>query len=237
MKNKFDKNPSTLSILSTFVLLVVAIFGYVLVNKYITASPTQKIENIEEETKGKITEKDALKIAKEKYYMAVATITNTKSDMDKLYNQIETTDLVLTDKKLIESLNKFNLKTYSENSAISVIKNYTEAIKDNFTDSYINNYILYPKGFVGNVGNEYYIIKEKIDNYFFKEATFNLISKNEKEMNFTVVNTNYDSSCASEGQTIPSITCTDTKDSDKTNFKLIKEDDIWKISEIQIKTS
>lgn len=237
MKNKFDKNPSTLSILTTFVLLVIAIFGYVLVNKYVTATPTQKIENIEEETKGKITEDDALKIAKEKYYMAVATITNTKSDMDKLYNQIETTDLVLTDRNLIESLNKFNTKTYSENSAISVIKNYNEAIKNNFTDSYINNYILEPKGFIGNVGNEYYIIKEKIDNFFFKEATFNLVSKNDTEMHFTVVNTNYDSSCASEGQTTPSITCTDTKDSKKSNFTLVKEDNIWKVSEITIKTS
>lgn len=237
MKNKFDKNPSTLSILSTFVLLVMAIFGYVLVNKYVTATPNQKIENIEEETKGKITEDDALKIAKEKYYMAVATITNTKSDMDKLYNQIETSDLVLTDKTLIEALNKFNTKTYAENSAISVIKNYSEAIKDNFTDNYINNNILYPKGFIGNVGNEYYIIKDKIDNYFFKEATFSLISKSDKEMHFTVVNTNYDSSCASEGQTTPSITCTDTKNSDKTDFRLIKEEDTWKISEITIKTS
>lgn len=237
MKNKFDKNPSTLSILSTFVLLVVVIFGYILVNKYITATPTQKIENIEEETKGKITEEDALKIAKEKYYMAVATITNTKSDMDKLYNQIETTDLVLTDQTLIDSLNKFKTKTYSENSAVSVVKNYNEAIKNNFTDSYINNYILHPNGFLGNVGNEYYIIKDKVDNYFFKEATFNLISKNDKEMHFTVVNTNYSTECAGEGQTVPSITCTDTKDSKKTDFKLIKEDDTWKISEIHITTS
>ena len=85
MKGKNDKVPSSASILTTFVLLLIAIFGYAWINKNITATPNEKVETIEEQADGKITDDDAKKIAKEKYYMALATITNTKTDMDKLY--------------------------------------------------------------------------------------------------------------------------------------------------------
>lgn len=236
MKN--DENvPSSASIIITFILLLAAIFGYALINKYITASPNEKIQAIEEDAKGEITEEDASKIAKEKYYMGVATITNTKPDMDKLYDQLETTDLVLTDQSLINNLNNLGGKTFAENSVVTVVENYGDAISDNFTLDFINNNILHPKGFIANIGNDYYIYKDKIDNYFFKEASFKVISKSKTEMVFQVVNTNYASSCISEGQTIPNITCTDTKKSGKSEFRLVKEDDKWKIAGMVIKTA
>jgi len=237
MKNIDEKIPSSFSIFVTFILLLVAIFGYALINKYITASPNEKIQAIEEDANGVITEEDAKKIAKEKYYMAVATITNTKTDMDKLYNQIETTDLVLTDQSLIDSLNNLKGKTFVENSVVTVIQNYSEAIGDNFTVDYINNNLLAPKGFIANIDNEYYIYKDKIDNYFFKEADFKVITKSENEMVFKVQNINYDASCVSEGQIMPSLTCSDTKKSDEFEFKLIKEDSKWKIAVMTIKTA
>ena len=58
MKNEFEKEPSSLSIIVTFVLLVLAIVAYVFIDKYITADPNQKAKNIEEKPKGK---KDYLK--------------------------------------------------------------------------------------------------------------------------------------------------------------------------------
>ena len=90
MKNEFEKEPSSLSIIVTFVLLILAIVAYVFIDKYITADPNQKVENIEEKAQREegLSEKNALAIAEEKYYIAIATITNTKSDIDKLYNQI-----------------------------------------------------------------------------------------------------------------------------------------------------
>ena len=66
MKDMNQKVPSSLSILFTFILLLAAIFGYTLINKYITASPNEKVQNIEEQADGKITDEDAEKIAKEK---------------------------------------------------------------------------------------------------------------------------------------------------------------------------
>lgn len=235
MKN--EKEPSSFSIFITFVLLIVAIVGYALINKYVTATPNEKIQTIEEDANGEITNDDAKKIAKEKYYIAMSTLTNTKTDMDKLYNEIKTTSVVLTDKDLIDNLNSFNGKTFAENSAVSEVTNYDEAINDNFIDEFINNNVLAPNGFIGNIGNDYYIIKDKIDNYFFKEASFKVISKNDTEMSFEVINTNYDTSCVSEGQSVPNITCTDTKDSDKSEFKLVKDDGKWKVSEMVIKTN
>lgn len=237
MKNEFEKDPSTLSIITTFVLLILAIAAYVFVDKYITADPNQKVENIEEKDENNLSEKDALTIAEEKYYIAIATITNTKTDIDKLYNQLKTTDLILTDQTLIDSLNGFNVKTYALNSSATVVQNYDEAIKNNFTNDFIKNNILYPNGFIANINDEYYLITDKIDNYFFKEASFTLISQTENEMHFSVVNTNYDTSCVSAGETVPSITCTDTVDGEATDFILVKEDENWKVSSMTIQTA
>ena len=239
MKNDFEKEPSSLSIIITFVLLILAIVAYVFIDKYITADPNQKVKNIEEKAQREegLSEKDALAIAEEKYYIAIATITNTKSDIDKLYNQIKTTDLILNDQTLIDSLNSFNVKTYAQNSSISVIQNYDEAIKDNFTTDFINNNILYPNGFIASINNEYYLITDKIDNYFFKEASFTLVSKTDNEMHFSVTNTNYATSCVSAGETVPSITCTDTTNSESIDFILVKQDNNWKISKLTIQTA
>jgi len=237
MKDINQKVPSSLSILFTFILLLAAIFGYVWMNKYITASPNEKVQNIEEQANGKITDDDAEKIAKEKYYMGIATITNTKTDIDKLYDQLETTDEVLTNGSLIDSLNNLHGKTFAENSVVTVVQNYNDAINDNFTEDFIKNNILNPNGFIANIDNNYYMYKDKIDNYFFKEAEFNVISKNETEMVFEVQNINYDVSCASEGNPLPSITCKDTKKSEKSEFKIIKDGSNWKIATMTIKTA
>jgi len=237
MKDMNQKVPSSLNIFVTFVLLLAAIFGYALINKYITATPNEKVQNIEEEAKGKITDEDAEKIAKEKYYMGIATITNTKTDIDKLYDQLETTEEVLTEQPLIDSLNNLHGKTFAQNSVVTVVQNYNDAIVDNFTEDFIKNNILNPNGFIANIDNNYYMYKDKIDNYFFKEAEFNVISKNETEMVFEVQNINYDVSCASEGNPLPSITCKDTKKSEKSEFKIIKDGSNWKIATMTIKTA
>ncbi len=237
MKGKNDKVPSSASILTTFVLLLIAIFGYAWINKNITATPNEKVETIEEQADGKITDDDAKKIAKEKYYMALATITNTKTDMDKLYDQIESTDVVLTNQSLINDLNDLHGKTFAENSVVTQVLNYNEAINDNFTEDFINRTILSPNGFIANINNDYYFYKDKIDNYFFKKAEFTVISKNENEMVFEVVNVNYAASCASKGDPMPSLTCTDTKKSDKSEFSLVKQDGKWKISQMTVKTA
>ena len=237
MKDMNQKVPSSLSILFTFILLLAAIFGYALINKYITASPNEKVQNIEEQADGKITDEDAEKIAKEKYYMGIATLTNTKTDIDKLYDQLETTDEVLTNGSLIDSLNNLHGKTFAENSVVTIIENYNDAISDNFTEEYINNNILSPNGFVANINNEYYMYKDKLDNYFFKEAEFKVLSKNEQEMIFEVQNINYAASCASEGNPMPSLTCSDTKKSEKSEFKIVKESSKWKIASMAIKTA
>ena len=46
MKDMNQKVPSSLSILFTFILLLAAIFGYTLINKYITASPNEIVCHI-----------------------------------------------------------------------------------------------------------------------------------------------------------------------------------------------
>ncbi len=237
MKNMNQKVPSSLSILFTFILLLAAIFGYALINKYITASPNEKVQNIEEKSDGKMTDEDAEKIAQQKYYMGIATLTNTKTDIDKLYDQLETTDEVLTNQSLIDKLNNLHGKTFAENSVITVVQNYNDAIKDNFTEEYINNNIINPNGFITNIDNDYYMYKDKIDNYFFKEASFKVLNKDENEMTFEVQNTNYASSCASEGNPMPSLTCTDTKKSEKSEFKIVKDGSKWKIATLIIKTA
>ncbi len=229
---------SNLSMMVTFVLLLVAIFAYVLIDKYLIVEPGKTEKEITSKTKDDtLSEDDAIKLGKEKYYIAVATITNTKSDIDKLYNMTKTKDIILTDQSLIDKLNEFNVKTYTPNSQISVISNYGEAISNNFTDDFINNNILLPSGFISSIDDVYYILKDKIDNYFFKEATLSLISSSETELHFKVVNTNYDTSCVQEGQTVPSITCTKVKDSDPYDFKMVKENKKWKVSQISLITS
>jgi len=187
--------------------------------------------------KPSLSKKELEKIAKEKYYMGIATITNTKTDIDKLYDQLETTDEVLTNGSLIDSLNNLHGKTFAENSVVTIIENYNDAISDNFTEEYINNNILSPNGFVANINNEYYMYKDKLDNYFFKEAEFKVLSKNEQEMIFEVQNINYAASCASEGNPMPSLTCSDTKKSEKSEFKIVKEGSKWKIAQMVIKTA
>ncbi len=237
MKDKNDKVPSSASILVTFVLLLIAICGYAWINKYIKATPNEKVETIEQEADGKIDEEDAKKIAKEKYYMALATVTNTKTDMDKLYDQIESTDVVLTNQTLINELNALHGKTFAENSVVTQVQNYNDAITDNFTEEFINSTVLAPNGFIANIENEYYFFKDKIDNYFFKEAEFKVISKDKNELTFEVTNINYEVSCAGEGNPMPSLTCADTKKSAASEFKLVKQDGKWKVSQMTIKTS
>ena len=182
-------------------------------------------------------EKDAIKLGTEKYYLAIATITNTKTDVNKVYNAIETTDIVLEDESLINSLNSFNNKTYALNSSVELVSNYDKAITKNFTEDVINKYIISPNGFIGNINNDYYIVKDKIDNYFFKEDNLKLMSITEKESYIKVVNTNYASTCAVHGNTTPSITCTDTKEGDALDFRLVKDGKNWKISEITLTTA
>ena len=133
--------------------------------------------------------------------------------------------------------NESNNKTYAVNSSVELISNYDKAITKNFTDDIINKYIINPNGFIGTVGNDYYIVKEKIDNYFFKEANLKLMSTTENELYFQVVNTSYDSSCAKQGSTTPSITCPDTKESKALDFRLVKDNKNWKISEITLTTA
>lgn len=232
------KDVSFFQIVLTFILLMVAIGGYAAFNKYITANPADTEKTIVEKTgDDEIKDEDAVKLGTEKYYLAIATITNTKSDINKLYNVLETKDIVLEDENLINSLNGFNNKTYTVNSSVQIVSNYDEAISKNFTNEFINKYVLQPNGFIGRINNDYYIVNEKIDNYFFKEAEIKLMSKSENELYFQVVTTNYKTSCASSGSTVPSITCTDTKESDPTDFRLVKNDDNWKISEITLITA
>lgn len=211
-------------------MLILAIFGYITINKYANTDPTDAEKKVTEKTKDdNLSDKDALKIATEKYYMAVATITNTKTDIDKIYNLIKTTDIILTNDDLINKLNKLNLKTYSQSSSISVISNYEEAIKNNFTETFIKENVLLPNGFITNINNEYYLVKDKADNYFFKKVKLSLISKSESELHFTTIITRYTASCVSAGSTLPSITCTDEETSDPLEFILVKDDNKWKI--------
>lgn len=229
------KDVSGIKMLITFVLLVVAILGYVFVNNYLGANleETEKtiVKDAGDET---LSDINALKIAEQKYYVAIATITNTKTDIDRVYNPLKTTSVVLTDDSLISSLNKFGAKTYTANSSADIVTNYDKSIASNFTDDIINNKILMNNGFIGKVGDDYYIVKEKVDNYFFKKAEFKLISKTNDTLYYKVVQINYSSSCADSGEVVPSITCTDTEKSDAKDFKLIKKDDTWLVSEITI---
>ena len=55
-------------------------------------------------------------------------------------------------------------------------------------------------------------------------------------MTFSVVNTNYDTSCVGAGETVPGITCTKTVKSKSATFKLVLQDKKWKISELKITT-
>ena len=237
--NKVHKDEaSNTKIAITFILLVITIVAYVVVNKYIAADPAETEETIVDKTgDNEMSEKDALKLGTEKYYLAIATITNTKSDINKVYNAIETTEIVLEDEALINSLNNFKNKTYALNSSVELISNYDNAITKNFTEDIINKYIISPNGFIGNINNDYYIVKEKIDNYFFKEADLKLMSITENELYFKVVNTNYASTCAAHGNTTPSITCTDTKEGNALDFRLVKDGKNWKISEITLTTA
>ncbi len=231
---KFDKEVSMLNIFITFILLVAAITGYILTNKYLTVNPNETEKNITDKTGTTISEEDALKLAKEKYYIAVSTLTTTSVTNDKLYNMIKTKDIVLTDQSLIDKLNGFGAKTYAINAAATIVTNYDDAISANFTKDFINNHIMYPNGSIANIDSDYYMIKDKIDNYFFKEAKLSLISKAENEWHFKVTNTNYDTSCAVAGEAVPSFTCTKTKTADSTDLRLIKEDEKWKISAITL---
>lgn len=237
--NKVHKDEaSNTRIVITFILLLITIFAYVTVNKHLAADPAETEETIVDKTgDDEMTEKDAIKLGTEKYYLAIATITNTKSDINKVYNALETSEIVLEDETLINSLNSFNNKTYALNSSVELISNYDKAITKNFTEDIINKHLISPNGFIGNINNDYYIIKDKIDNYFFKEADLKLMSITEKELYFKVVNTNYSSSCASQGNTVPSITCTDTKEGDALDFRLVKDGKNWKISEITLTTA
>ncbi len=223
-----------IKILVVFAALVVVSFLYMLINKYVIQDPTSVEEEVtsKEESTG-LSEDDVLKLAKEKFYITEASLTNTKSDIDKLYNNIKTNDVVLTDEKLINSLNEFNVKTYTANSSISIVSNYSDVITNNFTEDYINNNILYPKGFIALVGSDYYIIKDKIDNYFLKDAEFTLMSKTDTELYFNVKITEYATSCVSTGETVPSITCTDTSDR-VVDFRLVKEDNHWKVKKLKL---
>ena len=114
--DKYDKDVSSLNILFTFILLVVAICGYLAINKYI-ASPAEKVKDKEEKTANtELTEKEAVQIAEDKYLIAVASLSNTSVTIDKVYNTLKTKDVILTDQTLIDELNKFGTKTYTLNS-------------------------------------------------------------------------------------------------------------------------
>lgn len=220
--------------LITFSLLIVVIFAYFLVDKYIIQSPKTVEKEVTTKKSSELTDDEILKLGYEKYYSAVAILTNTKSEIDKIYNPIKTNDIILTDDNLINELNNLNLKQYTQNSSVSIVSNYEEAIENNFTDDFINNNILLPNGYITKIGEEYYIVKEKTDNLFFKETDIELVSKSKKELYFKVADTNYDSSCATGTSTTPSIICTDTVTDDEADFRLIKEDKVWKIKEITI---
>ena len=230
MKHIFTKEPSSFSIFINLVLLLLAIGAYVFVDQYLTATANQKIENIEKNSDGDISDEDAKKIANEKYLMAIATLTNTRPDMDKLYDQAKTTEITLTEDDLITKLNNFNEKVFTKEATASVIENYDEAINDNFTKDFIEAHIISPNGFIGNVNNEYYIVKDKKENYIFKEATFKVLNKTQNEMTFTVIRTNYLESCVKTTAAIPLVTCKDTKKTEESEFKLIKENDKWKVA-------
>ena len=230
MKHVFTKEPSSFSIFINLVLLLAAIFSYVFVDRYLTATANQKIENIEKKSEGQISDKDAETIANEKYLMALATLTTLRGDIDKLYNQIETTDVSLTDDNLINALNEFKASTFVKDGTVSEIANYNESIEDNFTDDFIAKNIIYPNGFIGAIDNNYYIIKSKVDNVLFKEVSLKLVSKTDSDMAFKIKNINYDPKCINQTATIPIVTCNDTKESDTFDFKLIKEDNKWKVS-------
>ena len=235
MKHTLKTDPTTISIAINFVLLLVAIGGYVFVDKYLTATANEKVDMIEKKAEGALSDKDALKIAKEKYYIAVATITNTTADIDKLYNQIKTEDVTLTDTALIESLNSLGAKTFAADGVAPLINDYDKAITDNFTNEFISNNIIVPNGFIGKVNDDYYLVRDKKDNFLFKEANFSLVSKEPNEMVFTVIDTNFTSSCISGESPMPNIACKDTKDSEEAHFKIVKENDKWKIAQMEIK--
>lgn len=229
------KEMNAVEIFIVFILLIAAIFGYILVNKYVAADPAKTEKNIIKKTGDDVlSEKDALKLGTEKYYLAMATITNTSSDIDKLYNALKTKNIVLDDQKLIDQLNKFENKTYAVNSSAVLVSNYDEAITNNFTEKFIKDNISHPNGFIGMVDNDYYVVNEKIDNYFFKEADIKLMSIKKDELYFKVINTYYDAKCASGDSGLPSITCSDITKSKSLDFRLVKENDNFKISEMTL---
>ena len=226
---------SMIKIFITFILLIVTIFAYSAVNKYYGADPTTTESVIVEKTGDEaLSDKDAEKLAKQKYYIAVATMTNTKTDINKIYNLLSTTEVVLSDTALIENLNKFGAKTFAVNSPATIINNYEVAITNNFTDEFINNNILVPNGIIGKVNDDYYLVREKVDNYFFKEVELTLTSKTNTELVYKAIPVKYESSCASAGSTMPSITCTSTTKGSEANFKLVKDGANWKISEVTV---
>ncbi len=237
MKKILTGEPTSLSIFVNFMLLVVAIFAYVFVDKYLTATANEKIDLIEEKSEGNLSEKDAINIATEKYYIAEATITNTKADIDKLYDQLKVNDVTLTDESLITGLNNLGGKTFTTDMTAQAINNYSEAITDNFTENFINNHIMYPNGFIGKLNEDYYIIRDKTDNYRFKEVEIKLVSMEENLMTFTATNTNYAPSCLNADSAAPKATCTSTELGEERTFKLVKEDKKWKISEMAVKSS
>ncbi len=234
MNHTLKKDPTSISIIINIVLLMLAVGAYVFVDKYLTATANDKVDLIENKTEGELSDEDAIKIAKEKYYLAIATITNTTADIDKLYNQIKTENVSLTDAVLIQSLNSLGAKTFTLDDTVKQLNDYEKAITDNFTADFIKNNIMIPNGFIGKVNDDYYMVRDKKDNFLFKEAKFSLVSKNEQEMVFTVVDTNYTSDCISGESAMPNIACTDTKESSETHFKIIKESSKWKIAQMEI---
>lgn len=228
-----SKDSSSLNILITFILLVVVIMAYIFLNKYVIQKPADTEKEVTKKESEQLTDNEVLKLAYDKYYAGISMLTNTKSDINKIYNPLKTKDVVLTDEGLISKLNSFNLKKYAMNSSATIISNYDEAIKGNFTDEFINANILYPDGFVTKINDDYYVIKDNADNLFFKEADITLISKEDSELYFKVKNINYASSCASGDATVPSIICTDAVTGDENDFRLAKVDGKWKIKEIK----
>ena len=86
MNHTLKKDPTSITIIINIVLLIMAIGAYVFVDKYLTATANEKVDLIENK-EGELSDEDAIKIAKEKYYLALATMTKTTADIDKLYNQ------------------------------------------------------------------------------------------------------------------------------------------------------
>ncbi len=236
MNHTLKKDPTSITIIINIVLLIMAIGAYVFVDKYLTATANEKVDLIENK-EGELSDEDAIKIAKEKYYLALATMTKTTADIDKLYNQIKTESITLSDPVLVQSLNSLGAKTFTIDQTVEQVNDYENAISDNFTADFIRNNIILPNGFIGKVNDDYYLVRDKKDNFLFKEARFSLVSKKEKEMVFTVIDTNFTSSCISGESPMPNIACKDTEESEETHFKIVKENDKWKIAQMEINIS